>query len=239
MSSRGENGEPRPERRVTVVVLCAVPGQPLAFRIYLEDTCAGWRINWSCTIRLSSPLRMRRGLFVYDIVQIRRGDRMLKSKQAHIVRSVGLVLACVLVGYGMARVMPFPGRRSAPPPAAEANVVAELILEPRTPTEAGTVHGAFSVTARLVNSGQEDLRDLVVIADQVHALAGYSGVLPKSERKMQYIALLPAGKQVSLRFTGFETFHPEEKQEVIVSVLGHPGVRKTVYRAVFAPGSND
>lgn len=156
---------------------------------------------------------------------------MCWSKKARVVRSVGVLLACVLIGYGLAHV-PFASRRKAPPPP-EVNIVAELILEPRTP------NGPFSVTARLVNSGQEDLKDLLIVADQVHTLTGYSSALPKSERKMQYIPVLPAGKQVSLRFSGFETFHPEEKQEVIVSILGHPGVRKVVYKAHTTPGSSD
>ena len=112
--------------------------------------------------------------------------------------------------------------------------MAEVILEPRIPSEEG-LHGPFTVTARLVNEGPEDLHDLLVVADQMHALSGYPSTPPKSERKVQYIAILPAGKQVSLRFTGFQTFHPEEKQEIIVSVLGYPGVRKTVYQAILAP----
>ncbi|MGI6083647.1 MAG: hypothetical protein ACOYEP_12340 [Limnochordia bacterium] len=160
---------------------------------------------------------------------------MFKSGKARAVRSLGALLVSLIVGYLLAHALPLPGRRPSPPPPAEANIVAEVILEPRMPSEEG-LHGPFAVTARLVNEGSQDLHDLLVVADQVHALAGYSGTPPKSERKVQYVALLPAGKQVSLRFTGFQTFHPEEKQEIIVSVLGYPGVRKTVYQAVLAPG---
>ncbi|NLN19371.1 MAG: hypothetical protein GX162_08870 [Firmicutes bacterium] len=159
---------------------------------------------------------------------------MFKSKKARVVRTLGPLLASLIIGYLLAYALPFPGRRPSPTSPDEANLVAEVILEPRIPSEEG-LHGPFTVTARLVNEGPEDLHDLLVVADQMHALSGYPSTPPKSERKVQYIAILPAGKQVSLRFTGFQTFHPEEKQEIIVSVLGYPGVRKTVYQAILAP----
>ena len=62
---------------------------------------------------------MRRGLFVYDIVQIRKVIGCLRVKQAHMVRSVGLVLY-VLVGYGLLVCCLFSRATLSTPPAAEA-----------------------------------------------------------------------------------------------------------------------
>lgn len=162
---------------------------------------------------------------------------LLKGDRAHVVRTLGIVLLGVLVGYGLGYLLPL---RSRPVPTpAEPNIVAEILLQPTGSTESGGIYGEFALMARLVNNGKEDLRDLTVVAEQVHAIPGYAGVLPHTERKMQYIAILPAGRQVSLRFTGFQTFHPEERQEVVVNILGHPGLRKASYKAVFDPGSQD
>lgn len=128
---------------------------------------------------------------------------------------------------------------AAKPQVGPRGLIEGVTLVSSERASSGAIYGRFSVRVRARNAGSRDIVDGKITAVLSKNFANYPRSLPREERRLIPIARLKAGETRTFSIGDLRVDHPSLDQELIVSFVGQPGIRKIPVRASFPPGSTD